>query len=128
MLGSPRLPTRGATRFANWPTRSEGRQGELALAHCSPVGPLPLISSSFVSQQLPQMHETTHSHARQVMAAAAHVMESTIDHIDSKYGSTHNYLKSLGLTEAELQRVVAHLTHPGMQLPATAATDTCEKR
>ena len=55
-------------------------------------------------------------------------MESTIAHLDSRYGSAYNYLKQeLGLREAELAAIVAHLTQPGLALgPATGAPAACE--
>lgn len=36
----------------------------------------------------------------QVIAAAAGVMEQTIDHIDRRYGSAFNYLRHIGISEA----------------------------
>lgn len=54
-------------------------------------------------------------------------MESTIDHIEGKYRSAYNYLRALGLSDSELQRIVEYLTRPGLLLPSTAATAACEK-
>ena len=63
----------------------------------------------------------------QVIAAAAHCMESTIAHIEGHYGSAHNYLRSIGLTQTELAAIVANLTEPGRAPPpAGAAAAACK--
>jgi hypothetical protein len=66
--------------------------------------------------------------APQIIAAAAQVMDSTIGHLDSRYGSAHNYVKQeLGLREAELAAIAANLMQPGLALgPAVGAPASCE--
>ncbi len=60
-------------------------------------------------------------HPVQIIAAAEHVMSSTIRHIDGKYGSARNYMKGLGLTDSELAAIEQNLWEPGLEVPATAA-------
>lgn len=48
-------------------------------------------------------------------------MDSTILHIETKYGSATNYLRMIGLTPAELATIVENLTQPQLPLPAAVA-------
>jgi hypothetical protein len=48
----------------------------------------------------------------QIIASAAAVMESTIDHVEKQYGSAHNYCKHVGLSETEIGSIVRNLTGP----------------
>ncbi|KAL4446808.1 hypothetical protein ABPG77_008052 [Micractinium sp. CCAP 211/92] len=57
----------------------------------------------------------------QIIAAASQVMEQTIAHLEERYGSARNYLKALGLTDAELEAIVRNLTQPAQAAPGTAA-------
>lgn len=56
------------------------------------------------------------------------VMESTISHLDIKYGSATNYLLMIGLTPAELHSITENLTQPRLPLPAVGAPAACEPR
>ena len=51
----------------------------------------------------------------------AQVMDSTITHIETKYGSALNYLRMIGLTPAELAAIVENLTMTHLPLPAAGA-------
>ena len=54
----------------------------------------------------------------QIIASAAAVMDSTINHLEGRYGSARNYLKAIGLTDAELTAIVRNLTAADAPLPA----------
>lgn len=62
----------------------------------------------------------------QVISAAARVMADTIDRLEGRWGSAHNYLRSIGLSDAELQAVVHNLTAPGLAMPSAAAAGACK--
>lgn len=49
------------------------------------------------------------------------VMDSTISHIETKYGSALNYMRMIGLTAAELAAITENLTQPRLPLPAAGA-------
>ncbi|KAI3434795.1 hypothetical protein D9Q98_002853 [Chlorella vulgaris] len=53
-----------------------------------------------------------HLTTNQIIASAAAVMESTIDHVEKLYGSAHNYCKHVGLSETEIGSIVRNLTGP----------------
>ncbi|KAL4434079.1 hypothetical protein ABPG75_000520 [Micractinium tetrahymenae] len=78
-----------------------------------------LLRESREKRQLLGLAE--HLTTDQIIAAAAHVMEQTIGHLEGRYGSARNYMKALGLTDKELEAIVRNLTQPGLALPATAA-------
>jgi hypothetical protein len=61
------------------------------------------------------------------MAAAAAVMERTLEHLQRRHGSVHNYCKRLGLSEGELVAIVRNLTQPGLELPRRTTQAPCEK-
>lgn len=63
---------------------------------------------------------------RQVISAAARVMSDTIARLEGRWGSAHNYLRSIGLSEGELAAVARNLTQPGLELPAAAAAGSCQ--
>lgn len=48
-------------------------------------------------------------------------MESTIDHLEGRYGSAHNYLKTIGLSDGELGAIAVNLLQPGLELPRGGA-------
>lgn len=48
-------------------------------------------------------------------------MDSTISHIETKYGSALNYMRMIGLTAAELAAITENLTQPRLPLPAAGA-------
>ena len=83
------------------PRRAGGRQqrsGSLFFVAGRPPGPSLL-------RQRPPLAPLS----RQVIAAAWSVMEATIAHVRSFYGDAAGYLRDIGLTQDEVERIRANL-------------------
>lgn len=61
----------------------------------------------------------------QVISAAAAVMQSTIGHLEARYGSAHAYCRAIGLSAAELSAIKRNLTDPALAVPTTPAPPAC---
>ena len=64
----------------------------------------------------------------QIIAAAAHVMDATVDHIEAKYGGIEGYVSHIGLTEEEMQRIRHKLMAPTLQPGAGEDGAACSSK